>query len=129
MDVKRLLEEAVGHDWVVRVEPDEQREGGSRVELQHPMSDGYVIHLPPGLDQAQTMQRVLTADQDLIAELTLLRGRPAAVDQELLASLLRLAQAFKWTSLETASVAGLFAERGLLSSEEVQWVRRWPNWT
>ena len=123
-DVKRLTHEhAPG--WRVSVDEYEYAQGlrASRVEIAHPLSDGFIISGNSLGSLTLEMVECWLSDGAVAWHVELLAGAPEPKNPETVRSVLRYAEMFAWTNLEVQAVAGVLVDAGVVSDKEYDWLR------
>lgn len=123
-DVERLVRERAP-GWTVSVDEYEYAQGlrASRVEIAHPLSDGFVISggsLSPLT--LEMVERWLSSGA-IAWHVELLSGAPEPKNPEAVRLVLRYAEMFAWTNLEVKAVAGVLVDAVVVSEQEYDWLR------
>ena len=123
-DVERLVHEhAPG--WTVSVDEYERAQGlrASRVEISHPLSDGFIISGGSFGPLTLEMVEYWLSDGAVAWHVELLSGAPEPENPETVRSVLRYAEMFAWTNLEVQAVAGVLVDARVVSDKEYDWLR------
>ncbi len=122
-DVESLVREHAP-EWTVSVGEYESAHGlRARVEIVHPLSDGFVISRSP-LDPL-TLEKVerWLFEGAVAWHAEFLSKAPKPKNPETVRSVLRYAEMFAWTNLEVKAVASVLVDAEVVSDEEYDWLR------
>ncbi len=122
---KQAVDTVVARDaprWrVVFRRERESRERPIRVELEHPLSDGY--GWGPTADEVETadttvLERII-AEEGEFADIA---QAPECTHEDLVKRVRGMARMFAWRQLEVSTLVGTLYNAGCLTREESQWL-------